>query len=387
MNKVNREAIKALLETEDNATISLYLPTHRFPTSEHISEDKIRLKNLVRAGKDLLQARGVDEGLIEQIITEIEENYYDNESFWQQATEGLALFASPAGVHYFHLPIECDEHVSAGDQYDIAPLLAVMSCDQSYYLLALAAHAPMLYRGDMYGIDRVDIDLPESAEEALGIDELYSNSKTARAGGYGAGNPGTKSHGQGDSRQAGQEERLKFFRIIDDRIQSNADIDRNLPFLLAGIDDEVSGYRELSKLRHILEGVLSGNVTEMPPHEMHLRSWPIVSEELCESQRAEVVEKLGAMLGTGKASAGAEDIVTAAKEGRVDTLLVGLLAITRDSISNNDDPVMKLILPGDYKKANLAECSRMTFDQGGSIVTLPRDAMPEGVSIAALYRY
>ena len=65
MNKVSRDAIKSLIETEDNATMSIYLPTHRFPTSEHIQEDKIRLKNLVRSGKDALRRQGVDDGLIE----------------------------------------------------------------------------------------------------------------------------------------------------------------------------------------------------------------------------------------------------------------------------------------------------------------------------------
>lgn len=387
MNKVNREAISRLLETEDNATLSLYLPTHRFPTSEHIAEDKIRLKNLIRSGKEMLHQHGVDEGLVEQIVSEIEARCYDDESFWQQATEGLALFASPAGVHFFRLPIECDEYVDAGDRYDITPLLAVMSCDQPYYILALAAHNPLLYKGDMYGVERVAITLPTSAEEALGIDELFSNSRTARAGSFGAGNPGTKSHGQGDSRQAGQEERLKFFRIIDDRIQSDEHVDNDLPFLLAGTDDDISDFRALTKLRHVLDDHLGGSMPEISSNEIHLHAWPIVSDSLCGSERLEITEKLSTMLGTGKATAGAEDIASAATEGRIDTLLLGTLAVTRDSISSSEEPVMKLVLPEQYKDGNMAVCGRATYDQGGKIIALLQTAMPEGASIAALYRY
>lgn len=383
MNKINREAIKSLLEAEDNATVSLYLPTHRFPTSEHIQEDKIRFKNLVRAGKEALAARGIDGGIIGQIGGILEDNVYDNDTFWQHTTEGLAVFCSPAGVQYFHLPVECEERASAGDRYDITPLLALTSCDRPYYLLALAVRNPVLYTGDMYGIERVDIELPESPEEALNIDETHAHSKTDRAKGY----PGAKAHGQGDSHQAGQEEQLKFFRIVDEKIRSSNLVDENAPFLLAGGDDEVSGYRESSQIRHLLEASLSGNYTETPAHEIHAKAWPLVIEELCDKERAAEIEKVNSLLGTGKASLEAEDIAAAAKEGRVDTLLVGMLAATRDTVRDNEEPVTKLVFSDSYEEDGVGACGRAVFDQGGKVVGVLQDAMPNGASEAAVYRY
>lgn len=383
MNKVSQNAIKSLLETEDSATMSIYLPTHRFPTSEYIQEDKIRLKNLVRGGKEILAEKGVDDGLIEQIVLGIEDGLYDDESFWQKMTEGVAIFCSPAGVHYFYLPMECDEKVSAGDGYDIVPLLAAASYDQPYYLLVLAKHRPILYKGDMYGVERVAINLPESPEAALNIDESHSNSKTDRV----SGAPGTKAHGQGDSRQAGQEERLKYFRMIDDILQSDPNIDQSSPLLLAGTDDEVSGYRDSSRARSLLESSISGNYTETPIHELHAKSWPIISNEICDRKREEEIERLNSLIGTGKASAGAEDIVAAAEEGRVDTLLVGLLTTTRDSVSDGEDPVVKMVFSDDYESSDVAACGRSVFSQGGSILAVSKDAMPGGVPIAVIYRY
>ena len=64
MNKVNRQAIKELLEAEDSASLCIYMPTHASPTADHISEDKIRLKNLIRSGKEALQNAGIDDGTI-----------------------------------------------------------------------------------------------------------------------------------------------------------------------------------------------------------------------------------------------------------------------------------------------------------------------------------
>ena len=383
MNKVNQNAIKRLLETEDAATLSIYLPTHRFPTPEHMSEDKIRFKNLLRMGKEALVSRGVDDGIVTQMVHTLETEVYENDSFWQESTEGMAVFCSPAGMHYFHLPMECSEWVHVGDRYDITPLLAIASYDQPYYILALATRNPVLYKGDMYGVEQVAIELPESPEVALNIDESHSNSKTDRAGGY----VGSKAHGQGDSKQAGQEERLKFFRLVDDKILSDAAVNDSLPFLLAGANDEISGYRDVSRLRHLLEDSLNGNYTEVSVRDIHAKSWPLIDDELCNKARAEEIEKVNSLVGTGKASAGAENIAAAAADGKVDTLLVGVLVATRDTVSDGEESVTKLSLPEDYDANDMTVCGRAVFDQGGQVLAIPREALPDNATVAALYRY
>lgn len=383
MNKVNRDAIKQLIEGEDNATISLYMPTHRFPTSEHIVEDKIRFKNLIREAKEMLVSWGAEEDIASKMLADLEAEYYNDDTFWQKTTEGLAVFCSPASTKYFNLPIECDEHVNVGDKFDITPLLAIASGDQPYYLLALATHNPVLYKGDMYGIERVDIELAESPEVALNIDESHANSQTDRA----SSGAGSKAHGQGDSRQAGQEERLKYFRIIDEEIRASKLVKSDLPFLLVGTDDEVSGYRESTKLSHVLESSLGGNYTDMVAHEIHSKSWPLIQEELCSKARADEIDKMNSLVGTGKASAGAEDIVSAAKDGRVDALLVGMLVETMDTVSDSDEPVIKLVLPDSYIDEGVDVSGRATFDQGGRVVAVSKDSLPDGASEAAIYRY
>lgn len=384
MNKVNQEAIKQLLETEDSVSLSMYMPTHRFPTSEHISEDQIRLKNLMKLAKELLEKQGAEPGLVAQMINQIEERIYDNVDFWQQATEGLAIFCAPAGIHYFHLPMECDEYVSVSDTYDIGPLLAVASYDQPFYVLALAVKNPVLLKGDMYCLDKVDIELPKSPKEALNIDELHSNSQTIRMGGYGAG---AKSHGQGDTRQAGQEERLKFFRLIDDKIQTSKIIDKKLPILLAGTDDEVSGYRESSHVKNLLKSSLGGNYTETPLHETHRRSWAVVSDELCDKHRFGVIERVQSLLGTGKASTDPATIADAAAQGKVATLIAGLIAVTKDSITDSNDTIKKLVLTDGYKTNKIGRSARRVFDQGGAVLCTTKELMPSQVPVAAVFRY
>src|SRR5690606_23804915 len=160
---------------------------------------------------------------------------------------------------------------------------------------------------------------------------------------------------------------------IDDIIQTKEFIDQSLPLLLAGTDDEVSGYRESSRARSLLDVSVSGNYTETPAHELHAKSWPIISDELCEKRRSEEVEKLKSLVGTGKASAGAEDIAAAATEGKVATLLIGLLTTTRDSVGDGDEPVVKMVFSDDYETSDVTSCGRIVFDQGGDVLAVSKN--------------
>lgn len=386
MNKVNREAIKQLLETEDSATISMYMPAHQFPTSEHITEDKIRFKNLIKSAKETLKDKGIDEGLGAQMIHQLEA-VLDDDAFWQHVTSGMAFFCSPAGLRYFHLPIECDEHVSVGERYDVAPLLVIASQDTTFYMLALATKHPVLFKGDMYSVSKESIELPESIEKALNIDELHSNSQTMRAGGYGAGNPGAKSHGQGDSRQAGQEERLKYFRLIDDKLQSSKDIDPKIPVLLAGAEEEVSAYKHISKIKKLLKTSLNGNLTDEACHAIHALAWPAIQKELCGPDVARELEKVHSLVGTGLASTENQDILKAATEGRTETLLVGMLMETKDSVRDSNEAITKLTFSEHYAVDKVAKVARAVFDQGGRVIGILRGEMPNGAHEAAIYRY
>lgn len=382
MNKVTYKAIEQLLETEDTNTLSIYMPTHHLPSSGHIAEDKIRYKNLLKSGREALQKVCSDDGVRQQIIDQLEQ-LYDDDTFWQHTTQGLAVFCSPAGVSYFHLPLECDEYVSVGDRYDVAPLLVIAAYDQPYYILALATKNPQIFYGDMYEVGRLEIDLPKSPEEALNIDELYSNSRTDRAGGHGAG---AKAHGQGDSRQAGQEERLKFFRLIDDALLSSKLIDGRLPILLAGTDDEVSGYRESSRLKQILKAQMNGNCTDVTPHELHTQSWPIV-RELYDQNQASHIENIANLIGTGRVSLQSEEIAIAAEQGRTEMLLLGMLAKTKDSIRDANDTITKIVFSEHYTVNSINKVVRSVFDRGGRVIGIFSSDMPNNAFEAALYRY
>jgi len=351
-----------------------------------MTEDQTRYKNLIRAGREKWEAEG-NNADIEPIFQELEAKLNDLE-FWQHTTEGLAVFASTDGITMFHLPLECEEHVCVGESYDIAPLLVLLAYDQPHYVLALAEHDTKLLRGDMYGLELIDIDFPTSPEEALNIDEMFANSQTVRnQDGASGAHMSTSSHGPGDSNQAGSEERLQYFRIIDGMICSSDKVDSKLPVLLAAPDNDAGDYKTLSRLPALLDNFLPGNYTGTPLNDLHAQSWPLVLREVGGKQQAALLERFNELRGAGKSSLDLQEITEAAEAGRVDTLLLSIIRMTTDSITDTIAEMPIITFDTDDQQEELQALTHAVFSQGGTVVGLTADDMPEQANVAAIFRY
>lgn len=385
MKKITTEAVQQLTEAHPGIAVSIYLPTHRYPTPPHMQEDQTRFKNLVNQASQQLIDQGHDK-LARQLVDRLEEMAADTR-FWQEMTEGLALMADADRLDIYHLPLECEERVCVGDQFDVTPLLVLLSYDQPYYVLALANHQPKLWRGDMYGLEPVQLDFPTSPEEALNIDEMFSNSQTRR-GREGAGRlaDAIGPHGQGDSNEAGREERLQYFRIIDRMIADSKLVDKKLPVLLATPDNDAGDYKNLSALPKLIDQFLPGNYTAAQERELHELTWPLIEQVVCQPEAEAAAEKFEQLAGPAKSSAKISDIEQAAQVGRVDSLLVGMFDVTADSVSDsNRRDLLKLTFPSVYER--LSELALQVIAQGGRIVGLQASNMPSAAKVAALYRY
>ncbi|HET7630294.1 MAG TPA: hypothetical protein VFK03_02880 [Candidatus Saccharimonadales bacterium] len=385
MNKITTEAVNQLTEAKPGAAVSIYLPTHRYPTPPHMQEDQTRFKNLVSQAQQQLIDKG-EAKLAGQLVDRLEDIASETR-FWQEMTEGMAVFADKERLEFYHLPVECDERVHIGSQFDVTPLLILLSYDQPYYVLALATHQPKLLAGDMYGLAPVDIDFPASPEDALNIDEMFSNSQTRR-GREGAGRlaEAIGPHGQGDSNNAGSEERLQYFRIIDGLICNSQQVDKKLPILLAAPDNDAGDYKNLSQLPKLLDEFLPGNYTVAQERELHELTWPLIEQTVCQPKADATADKFQQLAGPDKSSAKFSDIELAARNGRVDSLLVGMFDITADSVSDsNRRDLLKLTFPSVYDR--LSQLARQVIAQGGRIVGLPAGSMPSAATVAALYRY
>lgn len=381
MNKLTDGAIDLLAQHDTGHVLSIYMPTHQSPTPPNISENQIRYKNLLRKGFEQYRQR-VSEHDLKQVEDELVQKV-DDLHFWQEMSRSLALFIRPDGYEYYHLPVEMAEQVYAGETYDIIPLLHIRTTNQPFYILALALHEPKLFKGDMYGLSEVAIEFPTSPEAALNIDEMFINSNTRRAG---SGSLLTNPHGQGDSNRAGEEERLMYWRIIDKKIQHSKLFDDGLPILLAGTQDDVAEFRALTGLKGIVERSISGNRTKEDLVELHTLSFEMLSSTILSDQSQKSAAEFSRSIGSQKAATDAADIEQAAKDGRIEKLLLCVLRRTHDSLGSKLTDTLRLDIPQDTKAGLLKLVARVR-NSGGRVEILSPQLMPEPIPLAAVYRY
>lgn len=385
MRRADSATVKNLIAYEGDPVMTLYVPAHRAASPPHIQEDQTRFKNLVREGCEKWREQ-VDDSVVTPIQEQLEA-LLDDLSFWQSSIETIAVYASKDGFEIYHLPIEVEERTCVGNKYDITPLLLVESMNKPCYVLALAMHESKLFKTDLYGIEEVEIDFPKSVEEALNIDEMFSNSNTMRSGRTsGANSIAASPHGQGDSSGAGTEERFMYLRIIDEKIRKLKTFDDRLPVVIAATDTEFGDFRATSQLKTIVDVHIPGNHTATALPELHRKVQLLLREHILDQQLSEMIEQVEQLKGVDRASVDAKDISSAAHEGRVETLLVPMIDMTTDSVRDGSDPE-PLIRYDDEYDASLSTIITDVVANGGSVVAIERGSLPTLRPLAAIYRY
>lgn len=380
MNKITPEKLMELAAYEGDSVLTIYMPTHVQSTPPHMSEDQTRYKNLIREGMHQWEkvAGPVDFNLIRTRL----EQRLDDQEFWKHMSQSLAIFANEKEVAMYHLPIEVNEQVYVGATYDTVPLLQVETMNQAFYVFALAMHDSKLYRGDLYGLEPVAVDFPQSIEAALNIDEMFINSNTIRAG---SGSMREAAHGQGDSQEAGHEERLIYLRMLDQRIIASKHVDHRLPIVIAATDNEAGDFQAISRLPFLLSPHVNGNRTKGDLGELHRLASDIIHEAVTDQHLREAAKRYGELIGVNKAADDIADITKAAEAGRVETLLLNVFNRTRDSVTDSLKSVA--FRESEHEKDTMLTLINQVITTGGTIKLMPGKLMPSQATAAAMYRY
>jgi hypothetical protein len=386
MEKITRQAMTELLAVQGTEpVVTMYIPMHKSAAPPHMNEDQIRFKNLTNQAIDTLKVRGDELKLAKQLSDTLEQVMNDPH-FWESQTQGLLLCARAGNVRMFHLPVDTEEYVAVDTCFHLTPVLGLLHDAQAFYVLSVAQHNPKLYKGTMYGLEETTIKLPESIQAGLNIDE--SNQKSEQSLSAGGSSMNTNAfNGRGGARNPQEDDRARFFRMVDHIIMQKAD--RSLPLILAGIDAETVEYRTLSKYPTILTGVMSGNYEHGKLDEMFEAATAIVRRELVSPKHQQVIEDYQRMHAT-TADRTAHDstaIREAAEQGRVGTLLLGMSRFTTDTVRDSDEAVTRITFPdGSFRDAvnNLALAVHNT---SGEVIVLDESKMPGASQVAAIYRY
>ena len=385
MEKITHAAITELLEMDTTPKVTIYVPLEFGSSPPHITENQIRFKNLIHKAIEELQRRSDTPGLATELKAMLETNY-DNLEFWKDNGHAILICAAPGMMRLFQLPITSEEYVAVDDGFHLAPVLALLEDAREFYVLALAQQNPKIYIGDMYGLSEVDAGLPSSIRSGLGIDEANQKSEQQDSA-VGTGIKNGWFNGRGGARDPREDDRLKFFHMLDDIIREKAD--RSLPLLLAGIDSEVAEYRNLSKYPKLMEGYICGNQTGTRTNDLFDKAQAIVHSELVQPEHDAAREEYERLAGANpdRVTRDKDSIMTAAEQGRIDKLLAQFSRNTTDTVTDKVASVLRISFPAGDLSQTINKLAASVWSQSGKVISLLPDEMPHGAPMVARLRY
>jgi hypothetical protein len=144
----SRSEIERLLATRGPACASVYLPTS--PLKQDIQADQTEFKNLAREAIAQLEAAGADRRSVSE-VRELLDDVLEDDDFWAEQANSLALFASPDSARAFRLPNRLTSHVEVADR---APVRRIQGSEgQKVRLRQFARKVDRALRGVLAGLE------------------------------------------------------------------------------------------------------------------------------------------------------------------------------------------------------------------------------------------
>jgi len=382
METLSKDDLQALMQKRKDLCISIYMPTHR--SGVDTQQNQIRFKNLLREAEERLVASGMR---IQDARSFLEkaQGLVNNVLFWRQQRDSLAFFLSSDLFLHYNLPVNIPDLIVVTDRFHLKPLLPVLSRDERFYLLALSQNEVRLYEGTRLGIQEVVLEgLPHGLTDALQVDEPEKQVRF-RSGGAGGGERGSMMSGHGADIEDAKDNLLRYFRQVD-RVLRDTLKDERVPLVLAGVDYLFPIYREANTYTDLFDQTITGNPRGMLQEQLHKEAWSLVRTRY-DQEIEEAVDLYRRSQGTGLTSSNIEDILVAAHHGRIGVIFVplgkqlwGNFKSDAEQVSFYDEPVT-----GGEDLFDLAAIQ--TYVNGGSVFALPPENIPDGMAMAAVFRY
>jgi len=372
------------LATESNSTcISIYTLMERL--GAETQQNPIRFKNLIRQAEEQLRSLGLRGQDARDLLQPAHK--LDTYDFWQHQSDGLAIFLSPNQCRYYCLPIAFPKLAVVTDRFHLKPLLQLLSGDGQFYILALSQNQVRLFQGTRYSVSEVELaDVPTSIGEALQYDDpeksLQFHTGTSQGG---SGDRTAMFHGQGAGEDDHKENLLRYFRKINDGLESLLKTEQ-APLILAGVDYLLPIYQQASTYSHVLTDGITGNPEMLKTEELQSQAWKIV-QPYFELAKESTIARYQELQGTEKTASTIEQVVSAAYFQRVETLFVpvgeqvwGIFDPTANAVQIHAQP-----RAGDEDLLALAALHTLT--NGGTVYAVEPGNVPEDQPIAAIFRY
>lgn len=382
----------ALIDAAPPLGVSLFLPTH--VRGAEVREGPIRLKNLAADARNQLQAAGVRDAEVKELLAPALALIEDH-AFWQHQDEGLALFLGAGEAREHRVPLPFEERVVVGPGFHVRPLLPLLAADGAFHVLTITADRVRLFDASRFAISEAALDdAPGSLDEVKGGPDLESPDYENPVQAAPVARPHTaavnigNAQVYGDSPEDWRKGRLveyvrRVASVLEERLASDA-----VPVVLVA-DAETGGhFRKMSSLGSLLAGVVEANPAAMDEAALLDAAYAVVAPQF-DAGRRDAVERLAALHGRGDArgATSLEDVARAAHQGRVDVLLLAEGASASGRYDAETDEVETADENAGSTSDLLGAAAVQTLRQGGAVHVVPPESLPGEARAGAVLRY
>lgn len=386
MKLFNPDRLKELIKPRQEPCISIYIPTHNEWSEKE--QDRIRFKNQLQNIAAQLKEKGYDSPEIDELLNEANE-LYKNEDFWKHTSSGLAMFISNEETLFYRVPITFNEYSKVSYRYYIKPLLPLVSQDGRYFIIALDLNETKLYHGSKFSISEIELskDTPTSLDDAMILDDPEKSIQFHTGAGGPKGDRHAVFHGQGTGADDKLEKKqiLRFFQMLNKGVMEIL-AGENVPLLIIGVEYLIPIYRDANSYSHLFKDAIDIDPQTLSPKELHKRSWGKVESHFKKSEE-EALNEYGNKVKENLATDELDKVIKGSVNQRIDKLFVNLEKQTWGRYDQKND---QLILDPEPTTENedLQDFTIFnTIENKGIVYTLENDRMPNGKSMAAVFRF
>ncbi|QDT07041.1 hypothetical protein K227x_54660 [Rubripirellula lacrimiformis] len=374
-----RTELVDLIGKESGTCVSLLMRTHK--NGRETTQNSIRFKNLI---SEAIEKVGDRCDTLQGRLQEFAKLEHD-EKFWQNQSEGFALFACEDFDQRFKLGHSPDELVYVADHFYTLPIASVCCGGGSTRVLALSWERARLFSCEGHTAQEIcneqfPVEMDELVTERDAEEQLQFSTHSTQGGGPAGPNGGSTAmyhgHGEGEGKIAADRD-MYLTRV--GRMVADVTYNTKHPLIVVATE-EVAGHFTSTTDVDVVE-VIHASPDGLEDQDLQKRIVE-ASHRLLKKSGEAFTEQLGTAIAKNAGSTDLADIVVQAANGRVDTLLIGSVGLQYGNF-DRDSRKVEIHEDGETELVNLAV--RETLQAGGSVAELASDGGDR--RIAAIYRF
>jgi hypothetical protein len=208
------------------------------------------------------------------------------------------------------------ELVTVGERFVVRPLLPLLIAGGHFYVLALSQNEIRLFEGTRFSLDEVALDgLPLAMW-------LTMPRRRPQVQAFLADRGGTRGHTafHGSDEAEPRMLVLQHFQRVDQALREVLGRGR-APLVFAGVRSMQALYQEANTYPELLAAGLDGSPRDISAGQLHRRAWPLV-EQVLRGNEAVAAGAHRSLQGTGRTCSDPAEVLTAARQGRVEALFL-----------------------------------------------------------------